>query len=269
MIFTERETIMYEVMRAIYGSGIPLSFKGSMVLKACLLEAGYSEDVRHTADIDANWNSEFAPSDEQISLSIQKAVAAIEPKLKVSVYRTHGEGKSAGLTIANAASGERLFSMDVDVNRPSIPTQLYEVAGMRFRGITPIQILADKLSVISSDKVFRRIKDVVDIYYLSQVFDFDKDSVMNALKSAGRTLGDFNGFLHQQSDLQHAYEKYRFDGDVYKPSFMEVYSTAKRYIEEVLCEVKDLMTVVAHNNAIPEQETPTQFKPKPLKHGRR
>ena len=33
---------MYAVMKAIYDSGIPVNFKGSMVLKACLLEAGYA-----------------------------------------------------------------------------------------------------------------------------------------------------------------------------------------------------------------------------------
>ena len=43
MNFTAEEKLMYEVMKAIYESGIPISFKGSMVLKACLLEAGFSE----------------------------------------------------------------------------------------------------------------------------------------------------------------------------------------------------------------------------------
>ena len=234
MYISEREKLMYEIMRAIYASGIPISFKGSMVLKACLLEAGYAEIVRHTADIDANWNTEFAPSDEQISQSIQKAIATIDSDLKVTVYRTHGERTSAGLNVTNATTGERLFSMDIDVNRPSTPTQLYEVVGMRFRGITPIQILADKLSVISSDQVFRRVKDIVDIYYLSQVFDFDKNTVLDALKTSGRTLGDFNVFLFKQDDLQHAYEKYRVEDDVFKPSFEEVYTTVKTYMKNVL-----------------------------------
>ena len=58
MTITPEEKLMYEVMRAIYESGIPISFKGSMVLKAFLIEAGYAEDTRHTVDIDANWNSE-------------------------------------------------------------------------------------------------------------------------------------------------------------------------------------------------------------------
>ena len=52
MAITAVEKLMYQVMKAIFDSGIPVSFKGSMVLKACLLEAGYDEETRHTVDID-------------------------------------------------------------------------------------------------------------------------------------------------------------------------------------------------------------------------
>ena len=61
MNISKEEKIMYEVMKAIYDSGIPVSFKGSMVLKACLIEAGYTDETRHTVDIDANWYSETPP----------------------------------------------------------------------------------------------------------------------------------------------------------------------------------------------------------------
>ena len=57
MNITAEEKLMYDVMKAIYDSGIPVNFKGSMVLKACLMEAGYPEETRHTVDIDANWYS--------------------------------------------------------------------------------------------------------------------------------------------------------------------------------------------------------------------
>lgn len=54
MIITAEEKLMYDVMKAIYDSGIPVNFKGSMVLKACLMEAGYDDETRYTVDIDAN-----------------------------------------------------------------------------------------------------------------------------------------------------------------------------------------------------------------------
>ena len=48
MNMTAEEKLMYEVMRAVFDSGIPMSFKGSMVLKACLVEAGYPEETSNT-----------------------------------------------------------------------------------------------------------------------------------------------------------------------------------------------------------------------------
>ena len=68
------EKLMYEVLHALYDSGIPISFKGSMVLKACLLEAGYTEETRHTVDIDANWYADVPPSDEMIRASLQEVI---------------------------------------------------------------------------------------------------------------------------------------------------------------------------------------------------
>ena len=122
----------------------------------------------------------------------------------------------------------------MDVNRPAQPAKLYEVAGMQFRGSSPHQMLADKISAVSSDKVFRRVKDLVDLYYLSQVFELDPDLLQKTLLSSGKTLEDFHGFLHGTADLRHAYEKFRFTGGVNKPGFDEVYETVKSYLKAIL-----------------------------------
>lgn len=236
-MMTAEEKLMYQVMKAIYDSGIPIDFKGSMVLKACLLEAGYTEEIRHTVDIDANWYSEMPPTAEQMTDSLQKALTKSSIDLKVSIYRMYGEGRSAGFELADSTTGEILFSMDIDVNRPAVPTQIYEIEGFCFRGVTPAQMLADKVSAISTDRVFRRIKDVVDLYYLSKAFAFDGAEVMQMLENSGRKLENFAGFLGRQDDLRHAYEKFRLTGEIEKPPFEKVYSTVKDYIRDVLPQV--------------------------------
>ena len=234
MRITAEEKMMYGVMKAVYDSGIPISFKGSMVLKACLIEAGYSEEIRHTVDIDANWNSDTFPTGEQMVESLQKAISKSGVPLNLSLYRMYGEGRSAGFELADSNSGEVLFTMDVDVNRPIPPTKIYKVAGIRFCGVAPIQMISDKIVVISSNKVFRRIKDLIDLYYISKVFAFDCDSVLQTLKASGRTLDKFDAFLQRPADLRHSYEKFRFTGDVSKPQFEEVYHVVKAYIKDVL-----------------------------------
>lgn len=89
MYITAEEKLMYEVMRAVFECGIPGSFKGSMVLKACLIEAGYDEDTRHTVDIDGNWISDTPPSTEQMVESLQKALDRSDVDLNVNLYRMY------------------------------------------------------------------------------------------------------------------------------------------------------------------------------------
>ena len=234
MNITAEEKLMYDVMKAIYDSGIPVNFKGSMVLKACLMEAGYDDETRHTVDIDANWYSDTPPTAEQMVASLQKAIDKNGIGLSVSIYRMYGEGRSAGFELADRSSGEVLFTMDVDVNRPIPLTKIYEVEGIRFCGVAPLQMIADKVAAVSTDKVFRRIKDVVDLYYISHVFPFDRAAVLETLTNNGRILENFDGFLHRPDELRHSYEKFRFAGDVSKPPFEEVYQNVKAYIRSVL-----------------------------------
>lgn len=234
MKITAEEKLMYAVMKAVYDSGIPINFKGSMVLKACLLEAGLLEETRHTVDIDANWYSATPPTKEQMVSSLQTALQKGGIKLDVNLYRMYGAGRSAGFELLEAATGDVLFTMDVDVNRPIPQTKIYEIEGVRFCGVAPIQMISDKLFVISTDKVFRRIKDVVDLYYISKVFEFNKAEIEQTLTHNGRILESFDGFLHRSEDLRHSYEKFRFTGDVGKPPFEEIYGTVKKYIQDIL-----------------------------------
>ena len=233
-----KEKLMYEVMKAIYEQSMPICFKGSMVLKACLLEAGYVEEVRHTVDIDANWNSDTPPSVDTMISALQTAIDKAGIDAKVRIYRMYGEGRSAGFTFADRETDEELFLMDMDVNRPIPDTQIYEIEGLCFRGVSPTQMIADKVSAISTEKVFRRIKDVVDLYYLSKVFSFDKADVLRTLKANGRELDHFQGFLQQPEELRHAYEKFRLGGDVHKPPFDEVYAAVKTFLKDVLPKEK-------------------------------
>lgn len=238
MNVTAEEKLMYAVMKAIYDSGIPISFKGSMVLKACLLETGYSEETRHTVDIDANWNSDTEPTAEQMVESLQKALTKSGIELNVRLYRMYGEKRSAGFELTDVSTDEILFTMDIDVNRPASPTKIYEVEGIKFCGVSPLQMIADKLSAVSTEKVFRRIKDVVDLYYISKVFELDTEKIMQTLKNSNRELDSFDGFLHRYKDLQHSYDKFRFAGGVNKPPFEEVYHSVKVYIKSVLPKEK-------------------------------
>ena len=181
---TAEEKLMYQVMGALYDSGVPVTFKGAMVLRAFLLEAGYPEETRHTTDIDGNWNSETAPSGEEMTEAIQNAFEKKGISFTARLYRMYGEKRSAGFDLADKTTGETIFTMDLDVNRAVLHTKLYETGSFSFCGSSPAQMVADKLMSVSTDRVFRRIKDVADLYYLSQVFDFNRDQVLQLLEDS-------------------------------------------------------------------------------------
>lgn len=234
MIISEEEHLMYSIMRTIYESDIPISFKGSMVLKAFLIESGFVGDVRHTKDIDGNWVSDSLPSDSEMVESLQKAFRKSGLDLDVTCHRKPGVGRSAGFSIVERNKSRPLFTMDIDVNRPVPETKIYEVNGLSFSGVAPNQIIADKLAVVSSDAVFKRIKDMIDLYYLSKVFSLDTSEIRRVLRNEKRALGDFNAFKNRKSELEHSYARFRFEGDVTKPSFEEIYSSVKDYIKDML-----------------------------------
>jgi len=52
------------------------------------------------------------------------------------------------------------------------------------------------ISTIPTDKVFRCIKDVVDLYYLFQCMPMNTKNAQSAMKKTERHLEDFNGFLN-------------------------------------------------------------------------
>ncbi len=168
--------------------------------------------------------------------SIQKALDYSSIDLQVKLYRMYGEDRSAGFELSDPSSGDLLFTMDIDVNRPAVETKVYEIEKIRFLGSSLAPMLADKLSVVSDDTVFRRVKDIIDLYYTAQVYRPDWAAVLQIIKESGRTLGTFDAFLTRTDALKHAYEKFRFDGGVLKPTFEDVYRTVKTYISDVLPE---------------------------------
>jgi len=204
-----------------------------MVLRSFLYENNYPGIIRPTKDIDANWVSDFPPTNEQIITSIQDALNDNDIKLSVSLYRAYGTGRSAGLKFLNP-DGEAIFTMDMDINRPVAGVKVYTIDNFSFKGMIPEQMLADKITAISDDRVFRRIKDVIDLYYFSRCFEFDYDRVSEIIKISEKTVSDFNGFITRKEELRHAYEKFRIDAESDRPGFDEMYGAVKGYIREVL-----------------------------------
>jgi hypothetical protein len=214
---TDSEKLMYDVMVAIANGNVPVVYKGAMITKLILQEHHFDDFVRETQDVDASWAGSKPPTMEQLTEMLNLALSGIG--LTAVVKREYDEKTSAGFKIVDSDNDAKL-SIDIDM-RASIDSRTYQYGNTTFRGVTPDSVIADKVSVVSSDKIFRRAKDLIDIYALSHCVTVKTADIRALWEREHRVIGSFNAFLNRQGDLRHTYEKLR-RVDV-KPEFDAIY----------------------------------------------
>ena len=115
-------------MKAICDSGIPMDFKGATALKACLTDAGFTDRIRRTTDIDANRYSDTPPAAEKM----EETLSAAHQRNGIALNdRLYGKSRSAGFELSDPDRDEILFTMDSDVNRPVQSAQIHDAAGFQ------------------------------------------------------------------------------------------------------------------------------------------
>jgi len=214
---TDSEKLMYDVMGAIAGSNMPLVFKGAMVTKLILGEKGFDDFMRETQDIDASWAGENLPLMEHLTAMLNSALYQLG--LIAVVKREYGDKMSAGFKIFDT-SGDVKMLIDIDM-RAAINSRAYRIGDVTFQGVTPDNVIADKINVVASDKVFRRSKDLIDLYALAQCITVKTVDIHRLWERENRVIGTFNAFTKRQDELRHAYKKLRRI-DI-KPDFDVIY----------------------------------------------
>jgi len=102
---------------------------------------------------------------------------------------------------------------------------MYDVMG----AIANDNVIADKISVIASDRVFRRAKDLVDVYALSHCVSLITADIYDIWKRESRAIGTFDAFRNRRDDLQHSYDKLRrIDA---KPEFDKLYYHLVKFLQ--------------------------------------
>ena len=227
---TKREELMYRIMGELYSSGAPIVFKGALVTRMILGEAGYDRVVRETKDLDANWTGDRI-SMETLREAIEGSVQRVDGDYEVAIKREYSEGQSAGFLVRDRRSGENVFGIDMDVKRTG-HYRKYIMGEVAFNGVTVDQIICDKICALSGERAIRRIKDMVDIYALSNCVSVMSGDVIDAAEGSGRTMGGFGFFLAEKAKIRHAYDALRNVRG--KPDFETVYGHVSRFIKPFL-----------------------------------
>jgi len=216
---TDKETIMYQILGAICEADAPIVFKGALITKLVLTENGYATLERHTRDIDANWVG-APPSMSELENTLNRSLESFDGKLRAEAFREYGDRKSAGFYIVENATGEKVVTMDIDI-RPICGSRTYHYGEISIKGVLANEILADKITVLSGMKMFRRSKDLIDVYALTQCIEVQTSEIFKVVSSKQLKLGEFNELLTRRSDVEHAYNK--LQGVEGKPLFDDVY----------------------------------------------
>ena len=224
---TEHEQLMYHVLGKISESNAPIVFKGALITKLILAENGYTAAERMTRDIDANW-VDIPPSMPVLAEAVNKSLESIDDMLHAEPIREYGEGKSAGIAIINTATGDRIISMDITI-KPVIGSRVYHYGEVGIRGVLASEILADKISVLSKQIMFRRAKDLVDVYALAHCINVQTTEIFDVLKRKSAVVGEFSELFTRRGDVEHAYNKLKRMEN--KPLFDDVYSYLTQFIQ--------------------------------------
>lgn len=224
---TEKEKLKYDILSKISGIDAPIVFKGALITKLILEEHGYKEIQRMTKDIDANWVGN-PPSMSYLSGTIREALGELNDKFNVEESREYGEGRSAGLTIRDKATGDKVISMDIDI-KSSSEERVYYYGEASIKGVLANDILADKICTMSSDAVFKhRAKDMIDVYALTHCVKVDVKEIFDACNKSNRNIQSFESFFNRKEDVEHAYNKLK--GIQGKPDFSTVYGYLSKFV---------------------------------------
>ncbi|MBR0474905.1 MAG: nucleotidyl transferase AbiEii/AbiGii toxin family protein [Erysipelotrichaceae bacterium] len=216
----------YKIMSTIEASKLPVVFKGALVLRQAIKNSIYS---RQTKDIDCDWIGS-PPTPEKIEELLNNCFTGTVPSISFKLSRPYVIGRqSAGFNIY--ADNSLLTTMDMSI-KPVTSNCMYYVGESSFPGYTLSNILSDKIYVLSTDKKFRRIKDLIDIYCIISSHSIDTSTIFMELESKQRELADFNAFLNRKDEIEHAYN--RFKGMDNKPDFKEIYQTVFEFIQVFL-----------------------------------
>lgn len=90
--------------------------------------------------------------------------------------------------------------------------------------------MADKLMALSGTHIFRRTKDLLDVYLIINNHNVDLNKMFDVLNYENKLLGDFSTMLDNKNLLKDSYDKLERIKE--KPEFNEVWNSIIQYLED-------------------------------------
>lgn len=221
------EDFLYKIIEEVSKENAPIVFKGGLALKDILSHSNPNNVIdRKTIDIDANWTGKV--NYDEITKVFQKAVQKVDKNCRIELNRLPSTNKSMGYKILD--NENRIVSkIDIDIkDNPFYVIFTVEDINIKYSSLE--KIMADKLNALSGEHVFRRSKDLLDIYLILKNNEVKFEKIKEILNYDNRELKDFSYMIKNAELMRDSYEK--LNGIVNKPSFEEVWKTVIDYLKQ-------------------------------------
>lgn len=214
--------------------------KGGSVLISKMIENGRNDLYRLTGDLDIHCDKKDIWIDfyEHIENILNGNNRGYVYKIVKRRSAEKGLDTSDSLTFT-LADGDKIirFKMDMNIKSNRLITVDYSPL-LNMNTYDALTILADKIAVVSSDKIFRRIKDLYDIAALASLYSFRYSDVMEHLNTKHPNIVLKNMLVLSDTEtidkIEHAYNKY--EGILNKPDIRELIIICYSFLEPVYME---------------------------------
>lgn len=244
--------VLQDVVQAIVASPYGKSFviRGGFVLMSLLKETGNEYLNRQTTDVDID----FSDRDtwEQFLSDLPNILnRGTQNGFQYQIVKRRGFDKNpSGDSISLVCTkGGKSIQSKIDMNiREFGNRKLYQSSDISFTGSAVNNMLCDKLAVVSTSKVCRRIKDLYDIFVLSKTCDFSIQEIIQEWKITGHTMGEpvYIFDAYEIGKVKHAYSLFR--GIENKPDFDPLFARVVGFTSMIFEDILMASTKERHWN---------------------
>lgn len=221
--------------------GDKMILKGGSVLISKMIENSRMDLYRKTTDLDIHCDKkevwiDFYTNIESI-LNNNNLGYLYRITDRRSIKKGFDTSDSLKFSLFDSANNKTIeFKIDMNIKSNTIITCDYSPI-LNMTTYDALTMLSDKIVVVSSQKIYRRIKDLYDLCVLISLYDFTYYDVIEHLKKKHSGVKLENMLISDNfSKLEHAFSKY--EGISNKPNIMTIISLAQTFLQPIYCNNK-------------------------------
>jgi predicted nucleotidyltransferase component of viral defense system len=237
---------LLQVVKVLFASGGPFILLGGVALKLYLDNICYQDVVRFTVDIDVNITDASLTSFSLLEI-INRCLLNIDNRLIAKIRHAKPDGRAVEVVVYNDYSKHIFLRLDISYS-PVLTLTEYILDNCAIKAVMPIEILADKLTVLSTRSIMRRSKDLIDIFVLSNCLQLNFSEILYFITNKNINMGRFDEFLSNYETLEEHY--CQLHNVVGKPDFQVMYDRIGKFISPFFSDVSDpekMVWIPGHN----------------------